>query len=147
MLIKIGSIFSLLVFIHFVVDWVFQSHNEAMNKSKNWKARAKHCLVYMCGFVPFLHLTHLPWIYFFISINILFWSHFIEDTYYPVFLWVKYVRKPPQFNFKYAKSSEDKERFLSFVQTNLGLILMIAIDQIIHISFLIPIAWLIALSQ
>ena len=36
-----------------------------------------------------------------------------------------------------------KAGFMEFVQTPLGKILMIAIDQIIHLAFLFPIAWLI----
>ncbi len=35
------------------------------------------------------------------------------------------------------------EGFKLFVQTGLGKILMIAIDQIIHIAFLFPIVWMV----
>ena len=35
-----------------------------------------------------------------------------------------------------------KTGFVEFVQTPLGKILMIAIDQISHLVFLIPIAWM-----
>jgi hypothetical protein len=82
----------------------------------------------------FLHFTPLQ---FFVGCNILFWSHFVEDTYLPVFLWAKYVRKPPEMD------CENKmEGFKLFVQTTLGKILMIAIDQIIHLAFLFPIVYM-----
>jgi hypothetical protein len=33
--------------------------------------------------------------------------------------------------------------FMEFIDTTLGKILMIAVDQIIHLSFLVPIVWLV----
>jgi hypothetical protein len=95
-----GGLFFVLGFIHVFVDFVFQTHFEAMNKSRNWRIRARHCLIYMVGFIPFLvylhHLAALTWFEVFISTQVLFWSHFIEDTYIPVVLWAKYIRRPPE---------------------------------------------------
>ncbi len=147
-----GGLFSILVFIHFFVDWIFQSHAEAMVKHNNPKVRAKHCLIYTIGFVPFMALFHLSWMEWLFALNLLFWSHFIEDTYFPVYLWAKYIRKPPEM-FKpitvtytdgYTKVLPPSTRtgFLEFINTPMGKILMIAIDQIIHIAFLFPIAWI-----
>lgn len=154
-----GGLFAVLTFIHFFVDWVFQSHAEAMVKHNNAKVRAKHCLIYTAGFIPFMWYLHYSWIGWLVCLNVLFWSHFIEDTYLPVYLWAKYIRKPPEMidPIKISKGpviivsedfkSEVKEQFsvlppdpkagfISFIQTPLGKILMIAIDQIIHLSFL-----------
>jgi len=164
MLLKIdltGGLLSILVFIHFFVDWIFQSHAEAMVKHNNPKIRAKHCLIYTAGFLPFMWLFNFGWLEWFLAVNILFWSHFVEDTYVPVYLWAKYVRKPPEMtNPRKAEvilqQQEDgsfqphqavlppdpKVGFVEFIQTPMGKILMIAIDQIIHIAFLIPIAWM-----
>lgn len=125
-----GGLFAVFTFIHFFVDWVFQSHAEAMVKHNNWKVRAKHCLIYTLGFVPILIWLKFSTIKFLIGVNVLFWSHFIEDTYLPVYLWAKYIRKPTEMLV------DPKEGFIAFISTSLGKILMITIDQIIHLSFL-----------
>lgn len=149
----VGGLFAVMTFIHFFVDWICQTHAEAMVKHNNWKVRARHCLIYTCGFVPFLLWFHISWLSFFIAINILFWSHFCEDTYVPVFLWAKYIRRPPQMTEPQKYTDEDgyttisppdpKKGFVQFIDTTLGKILMIAVDQIIHLAFLFPIIYLI----
>ena len=149
----IGGLLTILIIIHFFVDWVFQSHSEAMAKHNNPKVRAKHCLIYTLGFVPlffFCNFSVLEWLF---AINLLFWSHFVEDTYLPVYLWAKYIRRPPEMTEPRKHTGVDgyvtvlppdpKAGFIEFVQTPLGKILMIAIDQIIHILLLLPIAWMI----
>ena len=147
-----GGLFSILVFIHFFVDWIFQSHAEAMVKHNNPKVRAKHCLIYTIGFVPFIALFHLSWVEWLFALNLLFWSHFCEDTYIPVYLWAKYVRRPPEMTEPRKQAGLDgyvsvlppdpKAGFVEFIQTPMGKILMIAIDQIIHITFLLHIDWI-----
>lgn len=148
-----GGIFSILVFIHFFVDWIFQSHSEAMVKHNNPKIRAKHCLIYTLGFVPLLLFCNFSWVEWLFALNLLFWSHFCEDTYIPVYLWAKYIRKPPEMTeprkqvgidgYVSVLPPDPKAGFVDFIQTPMGKILMIAIDQIIHIAFLLPIAWMI----
>lgn len=156
-----GGLLAVLVFIHFFVDWIFQSHAEAMVKHNNPKIRAKHCLIYTLGFVPIMWVFNFSLIEWLIGLNLLFWSHFAEDTYLPVYLWAKYIRKPPEMtgprkgqvilqqqedgSFKPHQDvlpPDPKAGFVEFVQTPMGKILMIAIDQIIHIAFLFPIAWM-----
>lgn len=126
---KAGGIFAYLTFCHFVADWIFQTHNEAMTKHKNWKTRAIHCYVYTflmtLAIVP-LHLSFAGGV---ISSSVFFFSHFIEDTYIPVAMWAKYIRRV-DVNFE------------TFVETPLGKILMIAVDQIIHLTFLWVPVWL-----
>lgn len=145
----IGGIFAVLTFIHFVVDWIFQSHSEAMQKHNNPKVRAKHCLIYTLGFVPILLCFNYTWLEWLLAVNILFWSHFFEDTYLPVFFWAKYVRRPPEFDMVGKQPDlsghypqNDKEAFVQFIMTPLGKILMITVDQIIHLAFLFPIVWM-----
>lgn len=134
-----GGLLALLVFVHFVVDWVFQTHAEAMVKHNDARVRARHCLIYMSGFIPLLILMHFSLLRFFVAMNILFWSHFAEDTYIPVFLWTKYIRRPPSMTPSFTNDFSEKKGFGQFIDTTLGKILMITIDQIIHIVFLIPI--------
>ena len=147
-----GGLFAVLTFVHFFVDWIFQSHSEAMVKHNHPWIRAKHCAIYTTGFLPFFYVcgfTPLEWIF---SINLLFWSHFVEDTYLPVYYWAKYIRRPPQMTEPQKTTGLDgyvtvgqpdpKKGFVQFVETPIGKILMIAVDQIIHLAFLFPIAWL-----
>lgn len=131
-----GGLFAIFAFIHFFVDWIFQTHSEAMVKHNNPKVRAKHCLIYSVGFIPIMLILNFTPFEYFLSLNVLFWSHFIEDTYLPVFLWAKYVRRPPEMK------DNPREGFVQFVMTPLGKILMIAIDQIIHLAFLFPLVWM-----
>jgi hypothetical protein len=149
----LGGIFAVLAFIHFFVDWIFQSHAEAMVKHNNPKIRAKHCLIYTAGFVPLLFFCNFSLVEWLVALNVLFWSHFCEDTYLPVYLWAKYIRRPPEMTqprkvagldgYVSVMAPDPKAGFVEFVQTPLGKILMIAIDQIIHLFFLFPIAWMI----
>lgn len=156
-----GGLFAVLTMVHFFVDWICQTHSEAMAKHNNPLVRARHCGIYTLGFLPFLWLMNLTGLEIFLSVNILFWSHFVEDTYIPVYLWAKYIRKPyemtaPQEGPGYLKQQEDgsflptvdklppdpKKGFLQFIATPLGKILMIAVDQIIHLAFLWPIVYM-----
>lgn len=127
-----GGLFAVFTFIHFFVDWIMQTHAEAMAKHNNWKVRAKHCLIYTVGFIPLMWYLNFTTLQFVVGLNILFWSHFVEDTYLPVYWWAKYIRKPPEMK------DNPKEGFIIFIQTTLGKILMIAVDQIIHLAFLFP---------
>ena len=151
-----GGLFAVFTFVHFFVDWICQTHAEAMAKHNNWKVRARHCLIYTLGFVPLLWFLHFNALQFVVGLNILFWSHFVEDTYLPVYWWAKYVRRPPEMIEPWKESyiREDgsiafrvhppdaKRGFMEFVQTPLGKILMIAVDQIIHLAFLFPLVWI-----
>lgn len=149
-IVKIGGILALLVFIHFFIDWVFQSHDEAMVKHKDSQVRAKHCLIYTIPFVFFMYYMGFSWCKIVIGTIVLFLSHFVEDTYIPVYLWAKYIRKPPQM--KNEKPNIGFSKWIGGIPTpvkngipydpSLAKILMIAIDQIIHIAFLLPIAFM-----
>jgi hypothetical protein len=189
---KAGGLFALFTFVHFVVDWVFQSHAEAMAKHNTPKVRARHCAIYTVPFLPILWALGLTGWEIVASTVILFGSHFVEDTYLPVLLWCKYVRRPPSMGWRIekvrgtpymsgptefigampvrselsletqpdwrtdlfisassgkttyeaAQKELDRRGFLEFIETTLGKILMIAIDQIIHLVFLWPVVWM-----
>lgn len=151
-----GGLYAILGFIHFFTDWIFQSHAEAMVKHANAKVRAKHCAIYTLGFVPLLTFCFcvgaLMWWQLLACLVILFVSHFYEDTYYPVFLWAKYIRRPPQMTepikeessidgYVKLKEPNAKAGFVQFIDTTLGKILMITVDQIIHFVFLFPLVY------
>lgn len=127
---RIGGLFSIFVFWHFVADWFFQSQQEAMAKSKNAKVRAYHCGKYTLIFLPLLYLTGMDWQKQIASLLILFSTHFVLDTYIPVMLWAKYLR---------LVEITDEESFKKFASTPLGLILVITIDQLMHIASMLPV--------
>jgi len=105
MVARTGGIFGILVFWHFFADWVFQSHKEALTKASDWKVRFRHCWLYAALFMPlvaFLKCDEPTWLRPWagpgvLVFVILFLSHFIIDTYWPVMMWAKHVRRFPQF--------------------------------------------------
>lgn len=128
----IGGTFALLAFAHFVVDFIFQTHSEAMGKSHDWKIRARHCLVYTGGMLVACYvLGMVGWLLVWAGV-VLFASHFVEDTYLPVYWWAKYIRMAP------GVTSIDG--FKAWAGTPLGILLIIAVDQIIHLAFVLAIA-------
>jgi uncharacterized protein DUF3307 len=143
-----GGYFAWFALIHLIVDFGCQSNQEAMNKHHDARIRARHCLIYTLGFLPVLWLFGLCWWKILIASNILFWSHFGEDTYYPVVMWMKYIRRAPAFvamtdmKFRWRIDDADKRAFRTAIQEPIGTFLMIAIDQAIHLLFLIPIVWM-----
>jgi hypothetical protein len=133
-----GGVFAVLVFWHFLADWVFQSHAEAMAKSKSNKVRAWHCLKYTVAFLPVLWLLHVPLASYVLVSGMLFFSHFFIDSYVPVILWAKYLRKDPAFS---DPNNTTEQAFLKMIEKPIGVILMITMDQFFHIAFLLPIAY------
>lgn len=148
MIAAFGGIFALLVFVHFVSDWLLQSHDEAMRKTSDALVRAEHCFIYSLSFVPFMNWFELTISEALISFALLFFSHFVEDTYYPVMLWAKYVRRPPDFKMivfndemTNGKQLSDRDAFIRWASEPLGKIIAIVVDQLVHIAFLFPIAY------
>src|SRR5690554_6922149 len=92
---SLGGLLFLLTLVHFIVDWGFQSHAEAMAKATNHKVRARHCLIYTAGLAPVVVLGVEGVEQGAFCLAILFASHFLIDTYMPVYLWAKYLRRPP----------------------------------------------------
>jgi hypothetical protein len=182
----LGGIYAILAVWHFPADWLFQTHKEALAKSEDHVVRALHCLVYTLMYVPLLLLLRirdggwgpelvLGW-HFWSSLAILWLSHFGIDTYWPVMMWAKHLRKAPQFNdvikpvtltkeqldnviagkgvvkgvgwsdkvVDRITYDSDKKAFKAFFATPIGAILCITMDQLFHLAFLGPVAWLVA---
>ncbi len=180
---QVGGWLALLVLLHFSVDWVLQSHDEAMRKTREWRVRARHCITYSVPFAILLLASSWGPARALAMSGLVFLSHFVEDTYLPVLWWAKYVRRPPEMSrrvvgegnswniveggvvrgFRTHKEMDvygqllsadpdprraqrdlDLDGFIAFVSEPLGKILLIAIDQIVHILFLLPVAWMLA---
>lgn len=133
-----GGIFFLFVFVHFIMDWIFQSHWMATLKHSNLIVRVEHCSLYALGFLPIMILFQFSLMEIYFAIAILFFSHLHIDSYDPVYLWAKYIRKPPQMDL----ANNSYVAFLDFVKTPLGLILCIVVDQLLHFVFLLPLVWM-----
>jgi len=101
---------------HFVMDWLFQTQWEAINKSKKWFPLLVHCSIYSIGFIPvFLwYKINFLWLIF------IFISHIILDSRRFSKWWIKNIKKVKQDTM-----SE------SFYQ-----ILLIGVDQTLHIVIL-----------
>jgi hypothetical protein len=131
----IVTLFVVLVFLHFIADWVFQTHFEAVNKTKNAYIRFIHCVIYATLVtVPLTFIVPLSLTGGILAYVTLLVSHFIIDTYIPVYLWAKYLRRIPNLT---------KENFASHFKHPVHVILFIMIDQLAHISFLWVVAYII----
>lgn len=134
-----GGLFAVLTFVHFFADWLFQSHFEATNKHKNAKVRAWHCLIYTIAFIPILLVMDVSVTAMIISLFILFISHFFIDTYIPVYLWAKYLRKAPPLQKENLGNKTEMQAFAEMWSNPVYPILFIAVDQILHLTFLWPV--------
>lgn len=185
----VGGVFAVLVFWHFFADWVFQSHREAMAKATDPWVRARHCLVYAVLFGPLFGLVGFHDLWALFALALLFCSHFVIDTYIPVMLWAKHLRRDPHFKdvvkpvtFTPEQAAlwlspgviapggflrlgslatgssglatgewiqeprtydSDVDAFKALFATPVGAILCITMDQLAHVAFLLPVAWLI----
>lgn len=95
---NVGGVFGLLVFWHFVADWLFQSHKEALAKASFPTVRAIHCIKYTLAFLPIFWLLRAENLTVVWSMLTLLLSHYVIDSYVPVMLWAKHLRKAPQFD-------------------------------------------------
>lgn len=143
----VGGSLAILTLGHFVFDWLIQTHDDAMVKSKSAFVRAGHCLQYAI----FMTFT-CSWVFgmwaneWWVGMGAFAWlfaTHFFIDSYKPVWWWVKYCRRPP-FNVVFdpntfaVREMSDEEKFKTFTSTPLGLVLAIVVDQIFHVMCLIP---------
>ena len=127
---RAGGVFAYLAFCHFAADWIFQTHAEAMVKHTNRLVRFAHCAIYTGLMTLAMGFAGLSGAGLAASAAVLFASHFVEDTYLPVYWWARYVRRVP------VVRERGVEGFREFVETTLGKILMIAVDQIAHLAVL-----------
>ena len=147
----VGGIYVCLLFIHFFVDFLFQSQQEAISKHDHPYIRARHCLIYSFPFLPILFLLRFSFVEVCIALNILFWSHFAIDTYILTAMWAKYCRKAPEMFESISEMQTDgtikifslslKKGLKQYMQTVPGFFLAIVVDQIFHLTIL----WVIVL--
>jgi len=88
-----GGLYVPVAFWHFVADWLTQPEKMAENKSSNFWLLLLHCCIYTVLFVPVLIIYGIPMWMAGIAATILFMSHFVGDTYAPVWFWAKFIRR------------------------------------------------------
>lgn len=123
---------------HMTGDWLLQTQKMAENKTKDPVVRAIHCTIYtICLALMMLFWRghadawNGKWITFGVLVTWLFASHFIIDSYKPLFWYRKFTKDP------YAQTIEQfKERF----NTPAGFMVYVTLDQFFHFLCLLPVA-------
>lgn len=134
----VGGIFALLVLVHFVGDWVFQSHLTATTKNRSFVSLMWHSTWYTVWCLTFLMpLENLDPVRFMCAGCFLLSSHLVIDTYWPLALWAKYLRKMPEPN--------DPRQKEAWISSPMNPILFITVDQIFHMVCLLPVAAVVVL--
>ena len=132
------NFFEMLVLVHFIADWIFQTHKQASEKSKDLKVLLEHSAIYTIFFIPVLvfglssQLFSLFWI-----LPLLFVSHaFLDNRKFELWLFKKFkgifiISGCPFYKIKGEPVPLDMGLFW---------IVFITIDQIFHMIILAFIA-------
>ena len=112
-----------LLFCHFCADWLGQSHEEAEAKKCNARVRAIHCLKYTLymAFPVWLVLAG-SWGLFVGCLMVLFFSHYIGDSYELQLWWAKRIRRIPEAQMT--------------PEWPMSVILVVVVDQLWHLAWL-----------
>jgi len=139
-----GGLFALYMLWHFAVDFGAQTHAQGHGKSvRNAKGNGyllAHCLTYTVLMVIPLYFF-LPRWDLLVAAVILWGSHMIGDTYWPVYLWYRFIRRPP-LPEGHAGWSMEAAGVRIRENPGDGVILMV-VDQVYHLTFLLPMIWMV----
>lgn len=116
------TLFEVMLVVHFLMDWVFQTSWEVKNKEKKILPLVFHCSVYTAGFAVLFYFYNINFLWLFF----IFFSHIFIDRR----KFVHWLLKLKGFK------KEEMEKFRFFI-------LSIGLDQILHITVLATIALLI----
>jgi len=138
-----GGLWVVLVFWHFLADWLTQTEKNAEAKHHGGLVLGVHCLVYSALFIPFFWLYGLHLWEAVMSFIVLYFSHIVGDVGLPVWWWSKYIRKmtytdmgksirvPVAFPTDLFRANEPMTTSKLFRP-----ILVIVIDQLWHLAWL-----------
>lgn len=138
-----GGAFIVLVFVHFVADWMLQTDTMARRKADEspWLLIV-HSTVYALSFCPILFLSFKGSFPLIVSATLsLLISHGAIDTYTPIWLWARVIRRPQEMD------NDPVDGFILWSSKPYGMFLTSGIDQLMHAAFLAPIAVMIAVSD
>lgn len=130
-----GGIFAILMFVHLLADWMTQTDSMARRKTEEspWML-AVHSAAYAAAYIPILSLLFDQTSMIVSVVLTLFMSHGAIDTYAPVWLWARFIRRPPEMK---------ESPYAGFVTWRLkprGMVLIFGVDHLMHAAFLVPIA-------
>lgn len=120
---------------HFVGDWFLQTDFIQQNKARNSRLRWLHVfLATLPTGVGLLFLSADPKMLSAVYLWLV-GSHWLIDSYLPLYWWRKVVMRDPE--------CESIERFAAAFNTPRGMVVYVAMDQMLHFFCLIPAAvWL-----
>lgn len=132
---EFGGIMFALMIVHAIGDWIFQWQWMAENKVKKWEVRFWHCAIYSTCFIPIAVLLNMSSIEFRIMFWYIFITHFLIDSYKPLYWFRKLGRD---------KRADTWETFKEAFNTPDGFYLLVTLDQIFHLLSLIPVGiWMV----
>lgn len=139
---EIGGTLIILIVIHLVSDWVMQTDAIARRKSDEspWLL-VVHSVGYAIIFIPVLTFAFdKSWSLVASSTITLAASHGAIDTYAPIWLWARFVRRPKEMK-------DDPIRgFTNWTSKPYGMLLSSGIDQLMHVVFLVLISIMIVVA-
>jgi len=131
-----GGALIVLMFVHFFADWVLQTDDMARRKADEspWLL-VVHSTVYAVAFIPILlHAFRFSPSLVASSFLALLMSHGAIDTYTPLWLWARLIRRPQEMR------DDPVGGFTAWSSKPYGMLLTSGLDQFMHISFLVPVA-------
>ena len=100
-----------------------------------------HSAIYAAMYVPILSLLFNQTSITVSAILALFMSHGAIDTYAPVWLWARFVRRPPEMK------ESPYDGFVVWRLKPRGVVLIFGVDHLMHAAFLIPIAAMVVMAD
>lgn len=140
---SIGGVFAILIVVHLLADQLGQTETMARRRADEpiWMLIV-HSATYSAIFIPFLILTFHGSVHLIMSsVLALMMSHGAIDTYAPIWLWARFVRRPGEMREDPIKG------FAVWCLKPHGVLLTFTIDQLMHACFLIPVAFMAVLSE
>lgn len=139
-----GGIFAVLMFVHFIADFIQQSSYDTDVKYTSHRSLFKHSLIYTIQFLPFMFFLKMALWEICLGVVWLLLTHFAIDSMWFTKLWVFKLYKPPElfgvdgivpdYNCKVANAI-----FFKWAATPNGRLRVLLIDQIQHATALWPI--------
>jgi hypothetical protein len=130
-----GGIFAILAFVHLFADLMTQTDFIARRKTEesSWMLIV-HSATYAATYIPILFLL-FDQTSMVVSVTlVLFMSHGAIDTYAPIWLWARFIRRPPEMKI------DPSAGFVLWRSKPHSIVLIFFVDHFMHTMFLIPIA-------
>lgn len=139
---EIGGALTLLALSHLIADWLLQTEASAKRKpgESPWTL-ALHSCAYALAMSPALAISMQSWQLAASAALALAVSHGAIDTWAPVWMWARIVRRPKEMRGRAA------EGFVEWTSKPGGMALAMTADQAMHLAFLAPMAAMAAMAK